>query len=149
MRRLKPLVLFSTTLIVFLVASAIASYASKAFAAETDDALQGRIYYLRYCAACHGDKADGKGPASGALSSPPADLRLLSEKYGSPLPADPVIRFIDGREAVAAHGSREMPVWGERFYESGGGKEQERKVRGVLSYIVAYLRSIQIQRTSG
>jgi mono/diheme cytochrome c family protein len=149
MREPKLFKFFSMPFLLILVAGAIALHGSKALAAETDDALQGRIYYLRYCAACHGDKADGKGPVSGVLSSPPADLRRLSEKYGNPLPSDPVIRFIDGREAVAAHGSREMPVWGERFYESGGGKVQERQVRGVLSYIVAYLRTIQITRTSG
>lgn len=148
MRKRKLFTFFPMSLALMIGVAMIASY-GRAFAAETDDALQGRIYYLRYCAACHGDKADGKGPVSGVLSAPPADLRRLSEKYGSPLPSDPVIRFIDGREAVAAHGPREMPVWGERFYESGGGKEQERQVRGVLSYIVAYLRSIQIARTSG
>ncbi len=122
---------------------------SPAVAQVSDEAVQGRIYYMRYCAACHGDKADGNGPVSKVLSTPPADLRRLTEKYGNPLPADRVIRFIDGRDAVAAHGSREMPVWGERFYESGGGKEHERQVRGILSYIVAYLRTIQITRTSG
>ena len=129
--------------------AAALSCVSPTFAAESDEVVEGRIYYLRYCAACHGPNADGKGPVSKTLSQPPADLRQLSKKYGNPLPADRLIAFIDGREAIAAHGSREMPVWGERFYESGGGEEHERQVRGILSYIVAYLRSIQSSNPSG
>jgi hypothetical protein len=135
--------------IVMILIAASFYMSSAAMAQASDEVVQGRIYYMRYCAACHDDKADGNGPVSKVLSSHPADLRLLSEKYGSPLPADRVIRYIDGRDVVVAHGSREMPVWGESFYQSGGGAEHERQVRGILSYIVGYLRSIQIARTSG
>ena len=149
MRELRLFAFFPMPLVLILGVAVAASYGLSAHAAESDDVVQGRIYYLRYCSACHGEKADGKGPVAGVLSTPPADLRLLSEKYGNPLAADRLIRFIDGREAVAAHGRREMPVWGERFYEAGGGKEHERQVRGILSYIVGYLRSIQIAKTSG
>jgi hypothetical protein len=52
-----------------------------------------------------------------SLKQQPADLRKLSDKYGTPLSIKRVAAFIDGRQAVAAHGPREMPVWGNRFYD--------------------------------
>jgi hypothetical protein len=51
---------------------------------------------------------------------------------------------IDGRTGVLAHGSREMPVWGERFGEmSGGGSVGEEVVRGNLLVLIEYLQSLQ------
>lgn len=65
--------------------------------AADDDMAQGRALYLRYCASCHGIKGDGYGPVAPALKTAPADLRLLSHRYGNPLPEDEIARFIDGR----------------------------------------------------
>ena len=64
---------------------------------------------LRYCA-CHGLTGEGNGPVARSLVTPPANLRLLSDRYGNPLPGDQVARFIDGRADVRAHGPRDMPV---------------------------------------
>jgi len=51
---------------------------------------------------------------------------------------------IDGRIVVPAHGSREMPVWGERFGEmGGGGSVGEEVVRGNLLVLIEYLQAIQ------
>jgi hypothetical protein len=50
-----------------------------------------------------------------ALTTPPANLRRLSKRFGNPLPEDQVARFIDGRVEVKAYGPRDMPVWGARF----------------------------------
>ena len=51
---------------------------------------------------------------------------------------------IDGRTVVPAHGSREMPVWGERFGEmGGGGSVGEEVVRGTLLVLLEYLQAIQ------
>jgi mono/diheme cytochrome c family protein len=61
------------------------------------DEAQGRMLYLRDCASCHGLMGEGDGPIARALSTPPANLRLLSDRYGNPLPEDQVARFIDGR----------------------------------------------------
>lgn len=38
------------------------------------DLEQGRSVYERSCAACHGDKGDGKGHRAGILDPPPASL---------------------------------------------------------------------------
>ncbi|MGH7779120.1 MAG: c-type cytochrome [Candidatus Binataceae bacterium] len=76
---------------------------------------QGHMIYRQYCASCHGLKDEGDGPMARVLTTPPANLRLLSERYGNPLPRETIARIIDGRVAVKAHGPRDMPVWGKRF----------------------------------
>lgn len=106
---------------------------------------EGRTLYLRYCASCHGVGGAGDGPVRPVLDRAPADLRRLSERYGRPLAADAIARFIDGREAVAAHGDREMPVWGARFHDiPEEGEARESRIRERLRALVAYLQSIQL-----
>jgi mono/diheme cytochrome c family protein len=112
--------------------------------AGSKDVAQGRKYYLRYCASCHGTNGDGQGPVAKSLKEQPADLRTLSEKYGTPLSIDRLARFIDGREDVAAHGPRDMPVWGERFYDIWSAKQSHRgSMKERIRKIILYLRSIQ------
>lgn len=108
--------------------------------AQADDVGLGRQIYLERCASCHGLTGEGDGPVARALSTPSANLRRLSERFGNPLPVDQVARFIDGRDEVKAHGPRDMPVWGARFYAE---THDERAVHAMLSELVAYLQSIQ------
>jgi hypothetical protein len=56
------------------------------------------------------------------------------------LPEDRIARFIDGRGDVKAHGPRDMPVWGNRFYNESDG--DERKAQRRIAELVAYLQSI-------
>ena len=65
------------------------------------------------------DRGLGDGPVAKSLSRPPANLRMLGDKYGMPLPAHRIAELIDGRDSARAHGSHEMPVWGEKLYEVG------------------------------
>ncbi len=101
----------------------------------------GRALYLSYCASCHGLTGEGDGPIARALMTPPANLRRLSERFGNPLPEDQVARYIDGRSEVKAHGPRDMPVWGTRFYYQTGGDEH--RVKQMIGELVAFLQSIQ------
>jgi mono/diheme cytochrome c family protein len=103
--------------------------------------------YVRYCASCHGAEGRGDGPASASLRRPAADLTRL-ESDGRFREAH-LMEVIDGRRAVAAHGSREMPVWGAVF-------DEELKDRAYPGYtgllrtraLVDYLRSIQQEQAS-
>jgi mono/diheme cytochrome c family protein len=108
--------------------------------AGDDPVAQGRQLYMNYCGSCHGLTGEGDGPVAPALTTPPANLRRLSDRFGNPLPEDQVARFIDGRAEVKAHGPREMPVWGKRFYAQ---THDEREVRAMIAELVAYLQSIQ------
>ena len=104
----------------------------------------GRRFYERYCSACHGMDGRGQGPAAPALRTPPADLTRIAKRRGGQFPAAEIATYIDGRADVRAHGSRDMPVWGERFSEQvGGGSLGEEVVRGNLFILIQYLQSLQ------
>jgi mono/diheme cytochrome c family protein len=78
----------------------------------------GQGLYLQHCASCHGEKGDGQGPVASTLQRPPADLTRIAERNGGRFDASEVMSIIDGRRTVAAHGPREMPVWGAVFEDS-------------------------------
>ena len=126
--------------LVLCIMSAIFLIAAVSLAAA-DDVADGKAIYMQYCASCHGAKGDGKGPMAPVLTTPPANLRLLSQKYGNPLPVAQIAKFIDGRSDVRAHGPRDMPVWGERFNAQSNGNERDTGTR--IAKLVAYLQSIQ------
>ena len=104
----------------------------------------GQHYFVRYCSACHGVGGRGDGPAAPALRTPPADLTRIAQRRGGRFPVAEIAAYIDGRTVVPAHGSREMPIWGERFGEMvGGGSVGEEVVRGNLLVLMEYLQSLQ------
>ena len=104
----------------------------------------GKQNYLRYCGSCHGPNAKGDGVLAGTLKQKPADLTLIAQKNGGKFPTADIVSFIDGTKPVAAHGDREMPVWGEVMKEeSPGALGQQAVVQAKITSIVNYLRSIQ------
>src|SRR5690349_15691836 len=126
------------------IAAAIVLVTGLLPAAHAGDTAEGRALYLRYCGSCHGEKADGRGPVAKSLKSQPTDLSRLGEKYGMPLPHGQIARFADGRVGVGAHGTSEMPVWGERFsdiYVTRGSRQGDLPHR--IDKIIDYLNSIQ------
>ena len=68
-----------------------------------------------YCAVCHGKDGKGKGPAAASLAKVPADLTKLAARNGGAFPEVKVRRYIEGLDEVSAHGSRDMPMWGDLF----------------------------------
>lgn len=50
--------------------------------------------------------------------APPADLTVLTKKNNGVFPFNSVYEVIDGRQLVIAHGTRDMPIWGDRFTPS-------------------------------
>ncbi len=68
--------------------------------------------YVNRCAVCHGEASKGDGPLAAQLKSPVADITEIQMNNMGVFPSDRLSRVIDGRQAVAAHGPREMPVWG-------------------------------------
>jgi hypothetical protein len=44
-------------------------------------------------------------------------LTVLTNKNNGVFPFEAVYEVIDGRKEVAAHGTREMPIWGRRYME--------------------------------
>lgn len=104
----------------------------------------GADHFQRYCASCHGLDARGAGPAARALRTPPADLTRIAARRGGRFPDAEIATYIDGRFELPAHGTRDMPVWGERFQERFAPDTQpDEIVRGRLMVLVEYLKSIQ------
>jgi mono/diheme cytochrome c family protein len=79
------------------------------------NASDAREMFDSYCAVCHGKDAKGNGPAAKALTKAPADLTRISARNNGTFPEVKVRRFIEGLDEVAAHGTRDMPIWGELF----------------------------------
>lgn len=117
----------------------------------------GKAAYETYCAGCHGISGKGNGPDAKRLTKPPTDLTQLQKRNGGRFSSDYLFNIIDGREDVAAHGPRAMPVWGKVF------KEQDTAVapcegnkcfyskfwRGRILAIITYIRTLQDKHAYG
>jgi mono/diheme cytochrome c family protein len=100
--------------------------------------------FQRYCASCHGLGGRGDGPTAGSLRTRPADLTGIAKRRGGEFPAGKIAQFIDGRFELPAHGSREMPVWGERFGSDIPDSDLGESIsRGNIASLIEYLKSIQ------
>lgn len=96
----------------FLLICAVVGISGRTRAQNID---VGKVEFEFSCASCHGIDGKGDGPVAGSLKAKPADLTVLAKKNGGVFPFDSIFKIIDGREAVASHGTREMPIWGYRF----------------------------------
>ncbi len=120
---------------------AVALLGSQAKPAPGED---GQTLYRSYCASCHGVTGEGNGPAAGALRKRPANLTMFAVDNGGTFPTMKLQRVIDGRD-VTAHGSSEMPVWGNAFKSPREGLTDE-SVKARIEAIVEYLKLIQMFR---
>jgi mono/diheme cytochrome c family protein len=108
------------------------------------DAAYGARLFRVYCQSCHGEHGRGDGPVARELHLGLPDLRQLAKRAPDGLfPAARTAAVIDGREPVAGHGTRDMPVWGLTFRDSGLVAEQESDVDARIRSLVAFLRSVQ------
>lgn len=88
---------------------------AKKTSAPSAVAPDGATLYRAYCASCHGLDGKGAGPAAEALRMRPTDLTTLSARHGGRFPARLLERLLGGDGSIAAHGGRQMPVWGPAF----------------------------------
>ncbi len=75
----------------------------------------GRYEYETYCAVCHGLDGKGGGPFTMLLNKRVPDLSLLAKNNGGVFPFSRAFDVVMGTADVGAHGSREMPIWGDVF----------------------------------
>jgi mono/diheme cytochrome c family protein len=100
----------------------------------------GKTEYLQACASCHGNDGKGDGPAATELKTPPPDLTLLAKSNDGVFPSKVLHDIIDGRRTLRAHGTYEMPVWGNIFSQNSSNNSQKR-----IDDISEYLKAIQAQ----
>ena len=103
--------------------------------ASTGDEL-----YREFCAVCHGPDGRGNGPAADALKQVPTDLTLIGRKSGGKFPELRMQQVIKGDRSLSAHGSPEMPTWGNVF-KSISANQTFADMR--INLLVAYLKQIQ------
>lgn len=108
--------------------------------------VEGRDLYVAACASCHGLSGTGDGPAAAALRAAPTDLTRLQQLHQGIFPRDQVVATITGERQITAHGSREMPVWNQRFSTNGSGASAVaaiyvgRQVAAITSYVESLQR---------
>ncbi len=105
--------------------------------------INGAKLYRSYCAACHGVSGKGDGPAAPALKATASDLTLLSKLNGGKFPTHHVQQVLSSQAEYAAHGSRDMPVWGPVFGSLGDRDRAAAELR--VHNLTRYLESIQVK----
>jgi mono/diheme cytochrome c family protein len=99
--------------------------------------------YKEYCAACHGRTGKGDGPAVAALKTAPPDLTMLARNNGGKFPADHVQSVLSMGVAEAAHGTKDMPIWGPLFKAISQHNSGVARLR--ISNLTDYMESIQMK----
>jgi len=100
----------------------------------------GRELFATYCASCHGPNGRGGGPVADQLRHDTPDLTRFAARNGGVFPSARLEQIIDGR-GIPAHGTREMPVWGDAFSRMRGADRDT--VRARVEAITRFIESIQ------
>lgn len=131
---------------------AVLAFAGTLTHAETASDLKAAADdFQTYCAPCHGAGASGDGPVGETLKIPPADLTDITRRHGGAFPEALIFETIEGLDMPAAHGTRDMPIWGDVFIGEAVGtsvsidaaKQATTEVEQRISRLVKYLESIQ------
>jgi mono/diheme cytochrome c family protein len=123
----------------------LVNYLETVQARPTQSSESGAGLFRTYCASCHGTDGRGAGPMATQLRQPPPSLTSFALRNGGLFPSERVRRIIDGRD-TPAHGSFEMPVWGDAFRRTREGLTAE-AVAARIQAIVKHLEAIQERAT--
>ncbi len=109
----------------------------------------GQREYKAHCAFCHGLEGKGDGPSANMIRGKVADLTILQQNNKGIFPFKRVYEIIDGREALAAHGSRDMPIWGDVYSREAmdwylpQGMDKDAFIRGRILALAEYISRLQ------
>lgn len=109
------------------------------FTTAEANTMRGREGYERYCSACHGESADGRGPVANVMTPRPPALTELRSKFGHPL-GTRFVAYVLGTTMPRSHGTSDMPVWGRNLAEPDG---SDGEAVGLIWRIADYLQSLQ------
>jgi mono/diheme cytochrome c family protein len=117
--------------------------------ADKDVIAAGKQEFRHSCVLCHG--LDGRGESvmttMNLLTVKPPNLRTLQQRNKGAFPFWQIYRVIDGRQEIMAHGSRDMPIWGDVFIRQEDGKIADDALAvGRILQLLYYLESIQETR---
>lgn len=130
------------------------TYSANSFSSEPNDhdITYGGLEFERSCAICHGFNGKGQGVMADSLTKQPADLTVITKNNNGHFPFTEIYRIIEGSPKVGIHGSRDMPVWGDRYrkqakeFEEAEGYEvvdEYLYTRGLILELMLYIMSLQ------
>lgn len=125
--------------------------------ANAQDFSIGQHEFMNSCAHCHGASGKGEGILAGYLTETIPDLTTLQRENEGVFPFARLYQVIDGTDPAAVHGTREMPVWGDRYMRTPAGaavppvgeygtrRDQEIFARGRILALIEYISTLQEQ----
>ena len=132
---------------VFLLSSSLLGTSHAAWDQRLAAIEAGSKTYYRFCSICHGIAAKGNGSFAQNLKTVPPDLTILAQTNDGAYPWLRLYETIDGNNTTQAHGTTEMPIWGNQFnlknWASGQSEFADAIVRGRIFELLVYLESIQ------
>lgn len=131
--------------VLWLIAALLEGSSGFASAQPMEVINGGELEYQHNCAVCHGVEGRGDGIMRKYLTVRPTNLRQLAKNNGGKFPFWEVYETINGQTEVRAHGTREMPIWGDRFRGEAGsdGKPALTQAAGRILSLTFYLDYIQ------
>ena len=131
-----------TSRLLIRIAVTVLLFAPATFSSADENG--GKEMYFKYCASCHGSQGKGDGPVSRDLRVKVPDLTVLKRNNKGKYPLERVMSSIDGSRAVRAHGTQNMPVWGEVFRREHE-KEKYTELTSLLTakLIAEYIGTLQ------
>lgn len=136
-----------TTLATIAVVTFVSGIGPVAWAQGKPDS--GKREFDASCAVCHGADGRGNGPYVELLKRSPPDLTQLQKRNGGVFPIGRVYEVIEG--AGTGHGTRDMPIWGERYRVQAGEYfvdvpyNEPVYVRTRILALVEYLSRLQVK----
>jgi len=106
----------------------------------------GKEMFNGYCAPCHGVDGKGVGPVTSQLIQKPVDLTVLEKNNGGKFPSAHVVAIIEfGPDVPAAHGTKDMPIWGPilRGMDRSGHRQDIQALR--TRNLETYIRTLQVK----
>lgn len=129
----------------------IVAAAGLAGAAHAQQMSLGEYEYRNSCVVCHGEDGTGHGMLEGRFDPLPPDLTTLAKTNGGVFPLQRVYDVIDGTDEILWHGTRQMPMWGNRYRDrltddpdySYTAEDRETYARTRILALIEYLSTIQ------
>ena len=132
--------LFLTGLFALSGASQAQEKKNKAVGSRYSDPTSGAQMYKDYCAACHGAKGMGDGPAVKFLKAAPPDLSLLAQRNGGRFSAAYVSQVLRSGTNPQSHRRSEMPLWWSKFRDLDTKNIAELRIQNLITFIESLQR---------
>ncbi|WP_348264640.1 c-type cytochrome [Telmatobacter sp. DSM 110680] len=100
------------------------------------DPTSGAQMYKDYCASCHGLQGKGDGPAAQFVKAAPTDLSRLAERNDGKYPRMKVEGILKFGLKGHAHGSIDMPIWGDLF-QSRFGQAPDLRANNLVKFVAS------------